>query len=170
MEHNITTKIRKRWLIVGLAVAVLIAVILITVLPGMDKGSVIPSEIEKQLDFNPVLPASDGPMMLDTTTFKYEPKDKVMTVVGSFEGGKLTIAEQAYPEILIYDKFVAGMGLYAEEQTKIGTVTLTKPSNLNGKQVAVLNYRNTVLIFVQAEKELTNDKWKQIFNDFKEAD
>jgi hypothetical protein len=42
-------------------------------------------------------------------------------------------------------------------------VYLIRPGEQNGKEVGVLNSKGT-LMFIKADKDLSGDQWKQLFN------
>lgn len=123
-----------------------------------------PEHILSQMDFEPVLIKQNSEKyIIDKNSFKFDPADKVLSYVIQNQQNKITITEQAYPEVIVFDKLVGSMGLYDEVQTKVGKASLTRPPNLKGKQVAVLNYQNSVLIFAQSESDLEKQKWRIIF-------
>lgn len=128
----------------------------------------VPKSIDNKLAFQALLPAkSQTSSTFDKSTFKYDETNKVLTFIAYHQGVKITIAEQSYPEVLIYDKLVGTMNEYSEVQTKPGKVALTKPKTLHGAQTAVLStYNGTsgVLLFAKPEKNLANDQWTQFFN------
>ncbi len=126
---------------------------------------VVPDYIQNQLNFMPVLPkANTENFNVNQDSFKYDPENKILSYTANGQSTAMTITEQAYPEVIIFDKFVGALGLYDEIETKVGTVSLTKPPTANSKQVAVLSYNNKVLVFIQAQNDLTKEQWKRVFD------
>lgn len=146
----------------------LVSAIIVGAVHFKNSGTVVPQAISDKLNFRVILPvSSQQDSTIDKTSFKYDDSKKVLSFIGHSDGTKISISEQTYPEILIYDKLVGTLNQYAEIQTKIGRVALTRPKSLNGAQTAVLStYNGTsgVLLFAKPDKDLTNDQWTQFFN------
>jgi hypothetical protein len=149
-----------------------IVIILIAgfVLLNISKSSAhqIPKAIKSQLSF-PVLFLNKpvGALSLVEGSIKYSDQpggSKVFSYIVSANGNRITISEQAYPEILIYDKLANSINPYSEVGTLYGKVSLGRPKNSGGKQAAVLKYADSTLIFAQPSKDLSDDKWQQLFN------
>lgn len=100
-------------------------------------------------------------------SMKYDGSLKLLTYTVSAYGVKTVVSEQPTPENFIdipqvYDKVVEGMNEYSKFDTDSGTVHLTRPKELNGKQTAVMNAKGT-LMFVKPEKDLSDDQWRKFF-------
>lgn len=135
----------------------------------------IPNSIKTQVSFNPIMlqeqsvAVGDSQFKVDKNSFKFEKQqeDKIISFNLISADNKVTISEQQYPDILIYDKLVGTMNQYDEAQTKIGKIALVRPATLNGQQTIVLStYNGTsgVLLFAKPDKDLTKDQWIQLFN------
>lgn len=132
---------------------------------------IIPASISSQLEFSPqIVTAKPEGFVLGTQTVAYDSTEKILTYDIAREGNTITITQQAYPEILIYEKLVNSMQVYQVIDTKAGKVSLTRPKNLKGQQVAVLNKNNQVLLFAKPTTELNEAEWRQIFNSLKTLD
>jgi len=62
-----------------------------------------------------------------------------------------------------YDKVVTSMNGYGKFDCDSGTVHLTRPKDLAGKQAAVMNAKGT-LMFVKPASDLSEDQWRKLFN------
>ncbi|HEX7259984.1 MAG TPA: hypothetical protein VF272_03565 [Candidatus Saccharimonadia bacterium] len=136
----------------------------------------VPKPIKSQLNFDPILPSQKSfeigsiTYTLDASSFRYDKEAGILTYLLLVNQRKLTITQQAYPEILVYDKLVGAMHQYGEVPVKLGRVALTRPENLKGKQTAVLstfNGSSGVLIFISPETDLAKDQWRQLFNNLR---
>jgi hypothetical protein len=150
-----------------LAVAALAAIVIGTIL-YFHAQQPIPSNIKKQVDFLVFLPQGDESFRTDRKSFKYDANLKVMSVVISSFGIKNTISEQASPDAFndipgYYDKLTEKLNSYANFGTDLGTVYLTRPDELKGKQSAIMSTKGT-LMFASPGKDLTNDQWRRFFN------
>jgi hypothetical protein len=82
----------------------------------------------------------------------------------------MVLSEQPTPDSFtdvpqVYDKVVDSMQEYQKFDVDVGTVHLTRPPSLNGKQAAVLNTKGT-LLFAKPDKDLSEDQWRRFFNSF----
>ena len=128
----------------------------------------IPPTIATKLSF-PVLFLKNPTTVyrLDNTSIKYtsEPDgSKVFIFVVYSQKNRITISEQAYPDVLIYDKLSNSINPYSEVGTLYGKVTLGRPKDGGGRQAAVDNYTNSTLIFAQPTSDLGDADWQQLFN------
>jgi hypothetical protein len=138
----------------------------------------VPPEIFKQLEFRPLIPnvqknSDETNISVDAKTFEYNAHDKVLTFTVKAGNTSITMAEQAYPEILIFDKLVGTMRQYDEINTQVGKVSLTRPDSLRGGQTAVLSTYNGssgVLLFARPEHDLNKENWQLLFNSLRQQD
>jgi hypothetical protein len=138
----------------------------------------VPPEIFKQLEFRPLIPnvqknSNEKNISLDLNTFEYDAQHKVLTFTARIENIPVTIDEQAYPEILIFDKLIGTMRQYDEINTQVGKVSLTRPDKLHGGQAAVLSTYNGssgVLLFARPEHDLNKEDWQLLFNSLRQQD
>lgn len=150
-----------------LVLLVLVAAVLIIIIKSQDKYK-IPTSISNQLDFPVLFLKNPTPKFtIETSSIKYAAQpdgSKVFSFI-LFDGrDKITFSEQAYPEVLIYDKFTNSLNPYSEVGTLYGKATLGRPKDAGGKQVAGLKYTDSTLIFAQPEQDLTDFEWTSIFN------
>jgi hypothetical protein len=101
-------------------------------------------------------------------TVKYDSKLKLLSYQSSAFGINTTVSEQPTPDSFndipaVYQKVLDSWKEYASFGNSNGTVYLTRPGDQNGKEVGVLNSKGT-LMFIKADKDLSNDQWKQLFN------
>jgi len=124
----------------------------------------IPNSIKSQLHFAVFVPMTDNNgISLVKKSVTYITSNEILKYDLVINNVKVTITEQQYPGILIYDHLVGAMNQYAELNSPNGTVALTQPSK---NQIGVLTTGST-LIFANAINNLTNEQWQTIFNAFK---
>jgi len=157
-------KIRKLILFILLA----LAAVMVGFVNSKHEDTLIPQVINNKLNFQVILPVTSRKgSTIDKTSFKYDDTNKVLSFIAHEDTVNISVSEQSYPEILIYDNLVGTLNEYAEIQTKIGKVTLTHPIRLNGGQTAVLSTHNSasdILLFAKPDEALTSDQWLQFFN------
>ena len=170
MEREVIERTSRKALFVAIVVIVVLALAGIVIFTQVKSEQIIPENIKKQLSFNVILPTGPETLKIDKTSIKYSADEKLLVYeVNMEDGNKLVISEQPSPESFIdvpqsYDKLISSLQQYAAFDTQKGRVFLTKPENLKGGQTAVMN-SSGVLLFIRPNKALTDDSWKQIFND-----
>ena len=80
----------------------------------------------------------------------------------------MLISEQATPQVFndipeYYPKLIEKLNGYSDFDSVLGKVSLTKPKELNGAQSAVFNGKGT-LMFVRPNQSLSDDDWRQFFD------
>lgn len=128
----------------------------------------ISRSVSKQLDFPVLFLRNPTPTInLDEQSVKVSKEGgdtKVFSFVVKESDGNVTITEQTFPEVLIYDKLTNSINPYSDIGTSYGKVTMGRPKNGGGKQVGVLKYQDSTLIFIQPTKSLTDDQVKTLIN------
>jgi hypothetical protein len=160
----------KRWWLVvaGLAgIGMVIAVVLLAA-----PKPPIPSLIKQQAVSTILVPRGGG-TAVERESVVFDAQRKQLSYNATFTGTKLRVSEQATPESFTdipqtFDKLTAAMGEYGKFDTDVGTVHLTRPKELGGKQAAVLNAKGT-LLFAKPAAELSDDQWRQFFRTFEAA-
>jgi hypothetical protein len=150
----------------GVGIILVVGVIAATAILLAPK-SPIPPSLRNQVTSTLLVPEGGG-YSLNRDSAKYDKDKKVLTYTASYAGTKLVVSEQPTPSEFVdvpevYDKVTAGMNNYQTFDSGIGTVHLTQPKQLSGKQAAVLNTKGT-LMFVKPENALTDDQWRLWFN------
>lgn len=154
--------------------------LIIIVLGGISGGIILfgnankplPKELIEKLEFVVYVPT--GNYSLDQKDIRYDENSKVLSMnIKSKEGFGINLNQQATPETFLdipdyYPKLLEKLNEYSRVQTSMDTVHLTKPTELKGKQSAVVNYKGT-LIFAQPERELSDDDWRKFFNSLEEV-
>ena len=169
MERKVIVRTSRKALFVTIAVIVMIVLAGVVIFAQAKSEQLIPENIKKQLSFNVILPTDTETSKIDKTSIKYSADEKLLAYeVNLSDGNKLVVSEQPSPESFIdapqsYDKLIGSLQQYAAFDTQKGRVFLTKPENLKGGQTAVMN-SSGVLLFIRPEKALTEDAWKQLFN------
>ena len=141
----------------------IIVVILLLILPK----NPIPGPIRRQLTSTLLLPDGGG-AVADRLSAKYDTKEKLLTFNVAFASTRLVVSEQPTPDQFVdipavYTKLVDGLNNYESFDVNVGTVHLTEPKELSGKQAAVINAKGT-LLFAKPDKNLTSDQWRKFFN------
>jgi hypothetical protein len=129
----------------------------------------IPDKVKQQVTSTILVPAANT-AKIQPGTAKYDDKLKLLSYTTNFQGVNTIISEQPTPDSFVdipqvYDKVVTQMGEYQSFDVDIGTVHLTRPSDLKGRQAAVLNTKGT-LLFAKPSSDLTDDQWRKLFNSF----
>lgn len=155
---------KRLWLIVGSFVA--IGLIVIGVMLVAPKPPV-PLEIKRAVTSTLLVPKVRE-VAVERKSMKYDKKIKLLTYTTKAFGVTAVISQQPTPESFIdipqvYDKVVSGMNEYSKFDSDSGTVHLTRPKELGGKQAAVMNAKGT-LMFVKPETDLSEDQWRKMFN------
>jgi hypothetical protein len=153
------------WIAAAVCLAAAIAAGLFIVLHNRSE---LPAAIRRQVHFGVFMPDS-AQARVQPATMVYDGQEQSLSYVSTMtDGTTLTVSEQATPQSFsdipqAYDKVVDTMNRYAVLDTISGKVYLTKPRNADHKQVAVFNNRGT-LLFMRASGNLSDDRWRQLFN------
>jgi hypothetical protein len=129
----------------------------------------IPTPVKRQVTSTILIPKiSDA--VVDRQSVKYDKSLKLLSYTAIVYGVKTVVSEQPTPDSFVdipqvYDKVVSSMGEYKTFEVDVGTVHLTRPKELNGKQAAVLNTKGT-LLFAKPEQDLSDDQWRKLFGSF----
>jgi hypothetical protein len=151
------------WVTSGVVAVGLIILVILLVLPK----NPIPGQIKAQVTSTLLVPQGSG-ILVDRLGVKYDAKDKLLTYTATYAGTKLTVSEQPTPDQFVdipavYTKLTDGLNNYLSFDANIGTVHLTLPKELAGKQAAVVNTKGT-LMFVKPDTNLSDDQWRKFFN------
>lgn len=150
------------WWLVG--IVVLIGIVIIVILMVAPKSPIKPSLV-KQLTSTLLVPT--GVATIDASSESYDAQKKLLVYNVSFGGTKVVISEQPTPEQFtdipqVYTKVIQDLNNYTTFDVNVGTVYLTKPKELAGKQTAVINTKGT-LLFAKPDANLTDDQWRKFF-------
>ena len=141
----------------------LVVIVVLLVAPK----SPIPPTVTKQLTSTLLVPKGGG-AVIDRESANYSKSEKLLIYTVAYAGTSIIVSEQPTPDSFIdipdvYTKLVDGMNNYQTFEVNAGTVHLTRPKNLNGKQAAVLNAKGT-LLFAKPAADLSDDQWRVLFN------
>jgi hypothetical protein len=155
---------KRLWLVVGSIVAIGLVVIVIMLLGPKPP---VPAEIKSAVTSTILVPQAHD-VVVSRESMNYDSQLKLLTYTATAYGVKTVVSEQPTPESFIdipqvYDKVVTGMNEYGTFDSDSGTVNLTRPKDLGGKQAAVMNTKGT-LMFVKPERDLSDDQWRKLFN------
>jgi hypothetical protein len=160
------TRHMKKWYWRAVAGIFALGVIVVIVLLALPKPP-IPGNIKQQLTSTLLVP-QDSRFIANRQSVKYDSSLKLLTFNVAAFGQQLVVSEQPTPETFVdipqvYQKVLDGMNDYYDFDVNIGSVHLTKPPQLKGKQAAVLNAKGT-LLFAKPGSGLTQAQWQQFFN------
>ncbi len=154
------------WRVVGTVVGIgAVAALVLVLLPK----PMVPSKTRQQLASTLILPTGKQ-FAVNRATVKYDSNLKVLSFTTHAFGGTLIISEQPTPESFtdvpaVYQKVTDQMNDYYDFATSLGTVHLTTPTQLSGKQTAVINAAGT-LTFIKPSSNLSATQWRQFFTSF----
>lgn len=154
---------KRWWLIVAIVVALELAV---GAAGFLWFRPALPGAIRKQLSITPLVPR--GPAVtIDRGSVTYAPSSQVLTYNTEAFGGRIVVNEQPTPDYFTqtpgaYAELRKAMNEYQQLDTSTGTIYLTRPRDLGGRQIAVLNTAGT-LVFARPDFDLSNEQWKRFF-------
>lgn len=130
---------------------------------------IIPATIYSELTSSLLMPG-DKRFVVSRQSVKYNKSLKLLTFDATVFGRVVVVSEQPTPETFtdipaVYQKVLDGMSDYNDFDVGIGTVHLTTPPQLQGKQAAVLNAAGT-LLFAKPAVSLSEAQWRQFFDSF----
>jgi hypothetical protein len=161
MGHKRTGKI-----LIGILVLMIFTVLGFWLWPRPSTKIVIPESISRQYNFQPLIANNSSPAQVTevSKTLKYDTQNKVLSFITIVDNKHVTISEQAYPEVLIYDQLVNGFNVYSTLDLKAGTVYLGHPGNPPGSGQAAVTRTDSLLIFGKPDQNLTDDQWRTVFD------
>ena len=165
-------KARKKAVIALLVAGLVIALISIAGYLLWPKP-ILPQAVTKQATFTVYVPSSQE-VKIAPDTAKYDKDLKLLSYNVSINGINSVMSMQPVPESFTdipqyYDKVVAKMNEYTKFESINGTVYLTRPTDMGGKQLAVMNTKGT-LLFVRPDNDLTDDQWRLFFKNIDTLD
>jgi len=168
---------RKRKLAIPILIAIAICVIAFTLALNFLNQSKSPfsRNIKTQANFLIFYPSvKDTNYKVDPQTIKYDTANKTLSFVEKDGSAKLVFSEQATPaqfnEIPQYwDKLAEKLRVYSSFDSLYGKVALTHPIELQGGQSAMFNGKGTLIFINPSGSNLSDDKWKQLLNNFEIA-
>ena len=128
----------------------------------------IPDAMYKKLDFSLFYPDPTSGYTIDSKLVSFDASAKVLVFHAKKSGQDMLISEQSTPPVFndipeYYPKLIEKLNGYLDFDSLNGKVSLTKPKELNGVQSAVFNGKGT-LMFVKPNHALSDDDWRQFFN------
>jgi hypothetical protein len=158
----------KRWYWFSLAGVAGLGTVILIVIVLLPKPPISP-HLQKQLTFTLFVPRS-GQYYVNHDSAKYDSSLKLLSYVVPVQHNSVIVSEQPAPESFsdvpqAFRKVLDGMNDYSDFDTSVGTVHLTRPSSLHGRQAAVLDAQGT-LLFAKPSEDLSKDQWRQFFNAF----
>lgn len=159
-------------LLKSLVVSLAIASISTTAYLVLHKNSPVPADIKKQVSFLVYYPDKGSLALPDKTSFKYDDASKVLSYKIYLGNVSMTVAEQATPQNFVdipeaYNKLIESLNGYKQFDSLYGTVNLTHPKEFKGEQSAALNAKGTLMFIHPTNGKLSDDQWRQLFNNLR---
>ena len=136
------------------------------------KNPGVPAELKQKTGYTVLYPTKNDAAKVDESTFKFDSKDRLLSYIGRTpSNNKLIISQQAQPATMAagqpaYDLLIKNMLGYKTFKSDNGDVNLTRPSQFQGDQFAVLRTKDS-LLFIRPERDISDAQWAEIFNSFK---
>jgi len=126
----------------------------------------IPAAYRQQFSHALLVPANRS-VVLDRGSISYTASSNLLIFHVHSTAGDITFNEQPVPANFSNDpsaltNLTKGMGEYQTLETEVGTVHLTRPKDIDAKQVAVIATAGT-LIFIYPANDLGELQWRQLF-------
>lgn len=164
-RHRSTSK-----LVIGSLIILACVVAGLIFFTSTDKQQIVPQSIVRKISFQIYsLPRDSKIWQISNNSVKYDDKQTVLSLTYKALDNQLSITEQKTPSQFTdipqyYPALLNKLHQYSVLQTHLGDVYLTKPTELNGAQTAVLNSNGT-LMFIRPQGNLSDTQWKTIFDD-----
>jgi hypothetical protein len=153
----------------AICIVVLVVMVVAVIVMRQQDQFKISSKMAKQINFPIVfLKNPKNNYRVDKTSIKYSTQpdgSQVFSYVVYSPSNRVTISEQAYPDALVYDNLTNSLNPYSEVGTLYGNVTLGRPKDNGGKQLAAVKYTDSTLIFAKPDNDLSDNAWRSLFND-----
>lgn len=132
------------------------------------KPALIPQSIQQKASFAIFYPLDQNSSVVPQhSSLTYDNVNKALAYTVIVNGKKVTLSEQATPEIFsesgVYNFKLNQAHQYDSFNTSAGEVTLTRPGDLGGQTVAWLNNHGT-LILARGLQSLSVAEWQELFN------
>jgi len=129
-----------------------------------DPSSSLPAGLKKQINFATYFPDTSWTVATEDASYQ----NGVLRFTSRQATRRLTFTEQATPQVFseipqYFPTLLTKMNQYASFTSAVGTVYLTKPTELKGGQTAVLEARGS-LLFIRPNQEFTDRQWQQLFD------
>ncbi len=152
------------WICVAIVLAIGLVVLVISIKD--QSGSPLPSPIAKQVSFVVYIPAA--PLQVAPSDYSYNPQSGVLSFTAHSTDNAITFNEQAAPSQFndipqFYPTLLTKLNQFKSIGTANGTVNLVRPTELKGKEEAVV-FTSGTLVFVSPAKPLSTDSWRTLFN------
>ena len=158
---------KKNWILILLVSILTLSVVVSTIVYFQSKNTLIPSDILSKINFLIYYPNDENSWTTDTSRTSFDSEAGVLSLYPIYSNNTIVLTQQSSPEVFKdvpeqYQRLLDTLNQYSEITTSFGTVTLTKPDELNGGQSAIANLNGT-LLFAKPNRELTNQEWQIFF-------
>ncbi len=121
-----------------------------------------------QVGFSGIYPPATENYTFEETGFRYNPTEEFLVMTLRYEPArtKVVFSEQRVPSDMDEDNFkmlVQDMNQYGSFNSQYGKVYLTKPTDQNGRQTAVLK-TESLLVFIRADDDMSDELWRQLID------
>lgn len=152
---------------VAVVTVIAAALVIATLYFFLKPSDPLPAKISNEVTFITYIPSGDWSIKKGTEAFS----DTLLAFTAQQKSGSATtvaITQQSSPEIFndvpqYYPTLLDRLKQYASFGSVHGTVYLTRPAELKGKQQAIMNSKGT-LMFVHSTDEMSEAEWRKFFN------
>jgi predicted N-acyltransferase len=150
-------------------VVIVVVSIVVVGLKQLHKDSPIPPAVNQEANFVIFYPNENSQTKINKASFKYDSHAKALSFIVTYNSKSLTFSEQPTPQGFVdipqaYDKLIEELNGYSSFDSYYGKVDLTHPKELKGQQSAAMNTKGTLTFVHPTNGDLSNDQWKQLFN------
>jgi hypothetical protein len=161
--------VNKKAILIGLSIAVL-GVVIIGIAANMRHSGPVSATVLKKITFRAFAAPPTGKndqWHTEPNRTTFNDTEGVLTLHLSRQKHQVILNQQATPQIFSdvpeqYGRMLNSLNQYSEFSTSFGTITLTHPKELQGKQSAVANVGGT-LIFAEPDSNLSEAEWRDFF-------
>lgn len=129
----------------------------------------LPQTVLQNARYKVYYPPKKTVVRVDGKSIRYNTAGQVTSYTAyTPSNNKLIITEQPAPDSVVhgkegYQQLVDSLQRYDSLKSSHGTVYLTHPKELNGRQFAILRSQNTI-IFIEPSQEISKSEWQKIFD------
>lgn len=127
----------------------------------------ISKEVMSKINFLIYYPNNEETWTTDDSKTEFESESGVLIMNSSNGSASIVLSQQSAPDVFNdvpdqYQRMLNSLNQHTEILTSFGTITITRPAELNGGQSAVGNLNGT-LLFAKPDKDLNDAEWKEFF-------
>lgn len=171
MRLNFSLNISKKFIVWVVLVLIVIGLVLLFFLNFTSKNPV-PANIKNQVSYKIIYPSKAS--QIDASSYQYQAGQKALSFSVNSEGNKVVFTEQPAPDAIgegsNANYSAIGIHPYAQFQTKLGQVALTKfyeSGTLKSAGQSALLASDGTLLIAHSSQNITNEQWKNLLDSLK---